>query len=84
MALCLYTCMGRTNTYLVLATNCRNGLSLLESLLIAVPLGEELWDVVGVVTPPIAPPISGPGGECIVIGFSPSELNFRNPPRKEN
>ena len=82
MVLCLY--MGRTNTYLVLATNCRNGLSLLESLLIAVEPGEELWDVVGVVTPPIAPPISGPGGECIVIGFSPSELNFRNPPRKEN
>ena len=71
-------------TYLALATNCRNGLSLFESLLItAPPPGEEFWDIVGVVIPPIAPPISGPGGECIAIGFSPSELNFRNPPKRK-
>ena len=51
----------------------------MESLLTAALPGEEVWDVVGVVIPPIAPPITGPGGECIVIGFNPSELNFRNP-----
>jgi hypothetical protein len=58
-------------------------LSLFESLLLITappPPGEEFWDVA---IPPIAPPISGAGGESIAIGFSPSELNFRNPPGKQ-
>ena len=69
------------HTYLVLATNGRNGLSLLESLLTAP--GDEFWDVEGVLAPPITPPtIGGPSGELMVIGFSPSELNLRNPPER--
>ena len=76
---CMYIHVYFT-VYLVLATNCRKGLSLFAVSLLVIADEELCWDMVGVVAPPTATPTSGGDEEATLIGLSPSELNFRKPP----